>query len=554
MLNKELLDKLFAGRVDARSGVHYKDGTSISINIDRWISSERNKDSFGSPAEAAISLLREGKGPAENFQIEWDVTYDGDNNTVLEAPSPYGDEGSVFYWRIRKKLTGDGIEWYMDHDTELLVGDMEHDTYSSEDAARQVAQSAHYVAVAEAIEEMLAEQEMDDQEEAEPDPGELNLDVSPDQARALHRVCRAMHDGDCPNCGVISDSMSMVKIEVMTNGNDVKVWRCPHCKFEITEGEMHHARSLFRPYMQKSLDVFEQWSQSRGQQSNGPDARVEDKTAEPEIPRCPTWSCRVSMKNVSNGFWPDPILFIARDCLSFPRWRCVDSQGFHKGSPPGVRIDDGRLVVLEGRESMVHVTQRRGWLKDLTDDDCLAMYRGDLDADVQIRDISIGEKKPPELDGVTRWFDPTDGFTACPSEVDLDPQCVCWSFFVNVLTDGEWREPVLWVVRDCTTTPKWFIVNDGRVDIPTAGPFGELAPVGVRIQDGRLRVPANPRPDCLVTHRCGWSENLTDDEIIKLAENPHVLTPELHEKQSVIWGAAEVVPKPFVVDKSSDSE
>lgn len=31
--------------------------------------------------------------------------------------------------------------------------------------------------------------------------GGLCLDVKDDEARALHRIVRAMHDGHCPSCG-----------------------------------------------------------------------------------------------------------------------------------------------------------------------------------------------------------------------------------------------------------------------------------------------------------------------------------------------------------------
>lgn len=53
------------------------------------------------------------------LKVKWEKLTDDDNNTFLEADSPYHDSGISFRWRLRKKLANDRIEWYADHDAEL---------------------------------------------------------------------------------------------------------------------------------------------------------------------------------------------------------------------------------------------------------------------------------------------------------------------------------------------------------------------------------------------------------------------------------------------------
>jgi len=90
----------------------------------------------------------------------------------------------------------------------------------------------------------------------------LNLDVSPDHARALHRVVRAMHDGNCPKCGHLGSSPTFELCHACNRpfGEPLKQGhRCPKCGFQISEEEAAAAMQAFRPYMLANLEVFENW-------------------------------------------------------------------------------------------------------------------------------------------------------------------------------------------------------------------------------------------------------------------------------------------------------
>ena len=62
---------------------------------------------------------------------------------------------------------------------------------------------------------------------------DLNSDVSPERARALHRVVRAMHDGNCPSCGdgsLIQPSHTDIEDIRDVDGNKLsKRCYCPKC-------------------------------------------------------------------------------------------------------------------------------------------------------------------------------------------------------------------------------------------------------------------------------------------------------------------------------------
>lgn len=98
---------------------------------------------------------------------------------------------------------------------------------------------------------------------------ELNLDVDGDEARALHRVVRAMHDGHCPDCGFLGDAVTFV----IDRETVAERHECPQCHFAIFRHEAEEALAVFRPYLQKSVEVFERWRRqpprtaSRGESS-----------------------------------------------------------------------------------------------------------------------------------------------------------------------------------------------------------------------------------------------------------------------------------------------
>ena len=95
----------------------------------------------------------------------------------------------------------------------------------------------------------------------------LVLDVDFEQARAVHRVVRAMHDGECPRCHTIlpADHMRISPQEAtraaLRDRPPQLTWDliCPACDFTITHAEQQAAFQLFAPVMERNLAVFEEW-------------------------------------------------------------------------------------------------------------------------------------------------------------------------------------------------------------------------------------------------------------------------------------------------------
>lgn len=88
-------------------------------------------------------------------------------------------------------------------------------------------------------------------------------------ARAVHRIVRAMHDGECPRCHKLFDSRPMIghaEIRVPSLYH-----RCPNCGFEITSREVEAAIKFFGPIMEKNLEVFEGWRTTIGVEAEEPD-------------------------------------------------------------------------------------------------------------------------------------------------------------------------------------------------------------------------------------------------------------------------------------------
>lgn len=86
----------------------------------------------------------------------------------------------------------------------------------------------------------------------------LNSDVSAETSRALHRVVRAMHDGNCPQCGLLWSSADFWNANV-THVSAHAFYKCPACGFKITSGEAVAAMAAFRPHMQANLELFKKW-------------------------------------------------------------------------------------------------------------------------------------------------------------------------------------------------------------------------------------------------------------------------------------------------------
>lgn len=83
------------------------------------------------------------------------------------------------------------------------------------------------------------------------------LALDSDQARALHRVVRAMHDGECPKCHAIHSSDEMR----CADGG----WRCPSCRFFILKSEADAVLATFGEFMERSCAIFEEWRDKRKQ-------------------------------------------------------------------------------------------------------------------------------------------------------------------------------------------------------------------------------------------------------------------------------------------------
>ena len=88
----------------------------------------------------------------------------------------------------------------------------------------------------------------------------LNLDVSPEVARALHRVVRAMHDGHCPKCGYLGPSEDFQRQYAPAPRKLVIADHvCPDCGFRITWEEAKAALVAFQPFMKANVELFERW-------------------------------------------------------------------------------------------------------------------------------------------------------------------------------------------------------------------------------------------------------------------------------------------------------
>jgi hypothetical protein len=68
-----------------------------------------------------------------------------------------------------------------------------------------------------------------------------------------------MHDGHCPKCGHLAAAELFVQLGTAYSVDHV----CPACHFEVTEEEAKAALAQFGPYLQKSVEIFEQWRKKR---------------------------------------------------------------------------------------------------------------------------------------------------------------------------------------------------------------------------------------------------------------------------------------------------
>lgn len=92
----------------------------------------------------------------------------------------------------------------------------------------------------------------------------LHLDTSLEKARALHRVWRALNDGDCPKCHRHFQAARMYR-PVDSHGNEGVM--CPACKFHVTGKEIDKIEKLFAPAMDGCVAVFEKWREEESRQN-----------------------------------------------------------------------------------------------------------------------------------------------------------------------------------------------------------------------------------------------------------------------------------------------
>lgn len=83
----------------------------------------------------------------------------------------------------------------------------------------------------------------------------LALDTSLEKARALHRVWRALNDGDCPKCHTYHPATEMLRGETFI--------QCPSCKFDIERTEIDEIEKMFAPAMDAAVAIFEQWKNEK---------------------------------------------------------------------------------------------------------------------------------------------------------------------------------------------------------------------------------------------------------------------------------------------------
>ena len=83
----------------------------------------------------------------------------------------------------------------------------------------------------------------------------LSLDVSLEKVRALHRVWRALNDGDCPKCHKFHAATDIIR----RTGVGAPNIQCPSCKFYIFMSEIEYIERMFAPAMDAAVAIFEDW-------------------------------------------------------------------------------------------------------------------------------------------------------------------------------------------------------------------------------------------------------------------------------------------------------
>jgi hypothetical protein len=102
----------------------------------------------------------------------------------------------------------------------------------------------------------------------------LHLDVSLERARALHRVWRALNDGDCPKCHKHNPATRIIRDRITYTERHHRYSRvsrgaieCPECGFNVTGEEIEEIEQLFAPAMDAAVAIFLEWRKERREQT-----------------------------------------------------------------------------------------------------------------------------------------------------------------------------------------------------------------------------------------------------------------------------------------------
>lgn len=87
-------------------------------------------------------------------------------------------------------------------------------------------------------------------------PTPVALDVSLEKVRALHRVWRALNDGDCPKCHKHRAATAMDR-------ETIRGIACPDCGFYVTDEEIELIEEAFAPAMDAAVAIFEEWRKDK---------------------------------------------------------------------------------------------------------------------------------------------------------------------------------------------------------------------------------------------------------------------------------------------------
>jgi hypothetical protein len=79
------------------------------------------------------------------MKLEWQSDLDEEGNTYWYASSPYAEEedGCPFAWQLKQRLKDNKIQWYEDHDPELMASDPER-SWACIDQAKSDVEKDHF--------------------------------------------------------------------------------------------------------------------------------------------------------------------------------------------------------------------------------------------------------------------------------------------------------------------------------------------------------------------------------------------------------------------------